>query len=608
MTATFAMAFLEPARLWLLLLVPALWLLFWWAARRRRASLEAMAGPRAARSTSGARSSRRWREGWLLLGIMLLALAAARPWWKKEPVDASAGSRDVLFMLDVSRSMLAADLSPNRLENARLAIYDCLERLDGNRVALVTFAGSSSIECPFTTDYTFFRERLAAASPDNVAQGGTRIGDALQKSIDKILEEKRRGQQDIILLSDGGDQESRPSEIAASLGDLEVHFVVVGLGDSTEGARIPARAQSELEIGLARPSRFTMHQGREVWSKLESANLDILAKSCPLGVYLAAGTRPLDLGSVYLDLARHFESTQMGANENLLREKDEFPGFLLAALVALGLARTTSPVSRATSFRRPLAALASRSSAAALFLVLGLALFSLAASPEDPSHELAEEMEEQANPIPKNPREAFRVGAERFEEGSYASAADCFRAALHGLGTDPLREAAAGNLGIALFQQAEQVRIKEPALAAEIFLRSAAAFRSRLDWDPSNSSAAIHLELARTRCRECEEEVRRAEESQEKQEQEEQGEESEEGDPSEEGEERDDEGEYEEGESEGEADSTNQSSSQTAMDMDSRDIPPPAIDPEDIFQEQAENAEAREKKGPGKYKAVERDW
>jgi len=100
----------------------------------------------------------------LFLGIGLCIIALARPVREQEPTTVKREGRDVVFMLDVSRSMLAQDLAPNRLERAKLAIIDCIERLQGDRVGLVAFAGSAVVRCPLTLDYGFFKQMLEDTS------------------------------------------------------------------------------------------------------------------------------------------------------------------------------------------------------------------------------------------------------------------------------------------------------------------------------------------------------------------------------------------------------------------------------------------------------------
>ncbi|MEM7147336.1 MAG: BatA domain-containing protein, partial [Verrucomicrobiota bacterium] len=123
-----AIVFLEPARLALLLLLPILWGVFRYAAGRRRAATTAFSGDHPIKES--VRIAQRRRRTWMAAGVCLAVGAAivaiARPAWERVPVEASGRGRDILFLLDVSNSMLAEDVAPNRLERSKLAILDCL--------------------------------------------------------------------------------------------------------------------------------------------------------------------------------------------------------------------------------------------------------------------------------------------------------------------------------------------------------------------------------------------------------------------------------------------------------------------------------------------------
>ena len=84
----------------------------------------------------------------LLMALILIILSTTRPGWNLKPETLERRGRDVVFLLDVSKSMLSEDLVPNRLERAKLAILDCIERLEGDRIALVAFAGTAAVKCP----------------------------------------------------------------------------------------------------------------------------------------------------------------------------------------------------------------------------------------------------------------------------------------------------------------------------------------------------------------------------------------------------------------------------------------------------------------------------
>ena len=169
--------FADPWALLLLLLPPLLLAAFRYGDRRRRESLARWA--KAAGDPSAAGWSRRLSRLMLAAAAAALALALARPSLGPAgpaPAPAPRGG-DMVFLLDVSRSMLAADALPNRLARAKAVIGQLAAQARGDRLGLVAFAGSQAVACPLTVDHSFFREMLDEASPASVARGGTLLGE-----------------------------------------------------------------------------------------------------------------------------------------------------------------------------------------------------------------------------------------------------------------------------------------------------------------------------------------------------------------------------------------------------------------------------------------------
>ncbi|ODS33920.1 MAG: hypothetical protein SCARUB_00893 [Candidatus Scalindua rubra] len=163
---------------------------------------------------SSSRNKRRWKAAFILTATIFIILGLTRPAWNPKPETIERRGRDVVFLLDVSKSMLAEDLVPNRLERAKLAIHDCVEQLQGDRVALVAFAGNAAVKCPLTLDYGFFKMMLNDISTESIARGGTMIGDAIRKVLNEVLDNQRKEFKDIILITDGEDHDSFPVEAA----------------------------------------------------------------------------------------------------------------------------------------------------------------------------------------------------------------------------------------------------------------------------------------------------------------------------------------------------------------------------------------------------------
>ena len=321
--------------LWLL---PVLAALMVYASRRRREALRRFVEDALlARIPASSRPDRARRvlKGTLLLAALgLLVVALARPAWDAVTRDVVQRGRDVVFLLDVSRSMLAEDLPPNRLERAKLAVLDAVDRLEGDRVALAVFAGATVVKCPLTLDYGFFRMALDDASPLSVARGGSLIGDGLRTVLRDVFDSKRSNYRDVVLITDGEDHESFPLEAAAEAGEFGVRLIAIGLGDERVGQRIPVGSDRAAAAGDRK--NFLQHEGQEVWSRLDAATLRRMASATPGGRYLNVATGSIDFGSVYRRLVATAEGREI-AVRTMDSRQEKFQIFLAICLLLLVL-------------------------------------------------------------------------------------------------------------------------------------------------------------------------------------------------------------------------------------------------------------------------------
>jgi Ca-activated chloride channel family protein len=323
------------AMLHLFWLLPILLGLFVYAAERRRSALRVFieAGLLSRIPVSVSTAKRRGKALMVLVASGFLILALTRPAWNPKPKTIERRGRDVVFLLDVSRSMLAEDLMPNRLERAKLAIRDCLERLEGDRVALLAFAGTSAVKCPLTLDYGFFRMMLDRISVGSIGRGGTMIGDALRRAVDEVFDDQEKQYKDVILITDGEDHDSFPVEAAQKAGERGVRLLAIGLGDENEGRRIPVTDTSGART-------FLKHEGREVWSRLDADVLRRMANATPGGRYLNVATGAIDLGDVYTKLVATAEKRALEA-KTIKQYEEKFQVFLALAFVLLCAERLT---------------------------------------------------------------------------------------------------------------------------------------------------------------------------------------------------------------------------------------------------------------------------
>ena len=207
----------------------------------------------------------------------------------KETLTTTKDTANVFVALDVSKSMLATDVAPNRLERAKSEVRDMLPSFVNHRIGLLAFAGRTTVLSPLTADHGFFRLVLNSASPNSVTLGGTNLGEVIRKGT-KLLSEQE-GPKAILLISDGEDHDSYPLDAAEEARRAGVVIITVGFGSET-GSPIDI-----MDNFTGRKKRITDSDGQEVISKLDGDLLRKIALKTN-GVYVPAATGVLDLESI----------------------------------------------------------------------------------------------------------------------------------------------------------------------------------------------------------------------------------------------------------------------------------------------------------------------
>ncbi|GLI35701.1 vWA domain-containing protein [Desulforhabdus amnigena] len=321
----------SPEMLYLLWLLPFLAGIYLYRFHKKDEALKKFAEiPLLKHINAAVSRGRQWGKGVLVLFAVLFIVASlTRPQWNPRPEKIERKGRDVAILLDVSKSMLAEDLKPNRLERSKLAIQDLLDRLQGDRVALIAFAGNAAVKCPLTQDYGFFRLMLNDIGVESIERGGTHIGDALRKTLDEVFSDRLKRFKDVILITDGEDHDSFPVEAAKEAGERGIRIIAIGLGDEKEGQRIPI-------LNEKGERTFLRYHGQEVWTKLDAETLRKMVDATPGGRYLNVATGTFDLGSIYEKLVAGAEKTQL-ESVTIKRYEEKFQIFLAVALVLLFL-------------------------------------------------------------------------------------------------------------------------------------------------------------------------------------------------------------------------------------------------------------------------------
>lgn len=316
----------SPQWLSLLISVPFFVFFSYYAMSKKRNTLRMFTGGLPSEENEFQLNGYKTASALVFLSLLLIVLALARPSWNKETRMVEKKGHDVIFLIDVSRSMLADDLIPNRLERAKLAVIDAVNSFDGDRVALIAFAGTAVVKAPLTTDYSFFIGAVNRLKVDSVAKGGSLLGDAIRYTLKNVVKNSETAQKDMIIITDGEDQESFPVNAAEEADSMGVRIIAIGLGDEREGRRIPVETE--------RGTEFLSFEGREVWTKLDADTLRNVAGSTEGGQYLNVSTGTFDLAEIYRTLSRGREVSDFG-EETVDLYEERFQVFLFIAIIFL---------------------------------------------------------------------------------------------------------------------------------------------------------------------------------------------------------------------------------------------------------------------------------
>ncbi|MFN2433501.1 MAG: VWA domain-containing protein [Gemmatimonadota bacterium] len=468
---------LIPLALWLLLAPAALAL----AERRRRRDLAAF-GDVALLGRASALPRARGRilaQALAVTAVGLALLALARPRLGEKPLVLTRTGRDVAFVLDLSRSMLAEDVRPSRLEAAKHAAREVLEASPGDRVALVIFGGSAFLQVPLTLDRAAFELFLEAAGVDDVSDPGTNLAVALATAAEAFGEDSERRYRAAVVLSDGEGLEGEVGGAIRVLREAGIRTFALGLG-TEQGAPIPSRVGERL-LGYHRDAA-----GEVVVTRLEAATLERVARETG-GTYRSwdggRGARRLAL-----DLAQ-LESREISSRTfTQLAERYQWP--LALALAALLLEWVV--------------AWRARPAAAVLALLVPVLLEGQQPSEGERLYHAGdfaaayEAFRAQAEGEDPDPALTYDTGNALYRLGRYDAAAASYRDALGG--GHELRHRASYNLGNAFFKSAEDSENPREGLR-----RAISAYEEALVLNPDDEAAKWNLELALRRLDEEEE-------------------------------------------------------------------------------------------------------
>ncbi|QGJ71188.1 von Willebrand factor type A [Planctomycetales bacterium 10988] len=295
--------------LWLLGILLALGCMAWAAVARRRAWRRYATPEMRTRLQRQSGTQRRlWPSLLQLVVLGLLVLAAVDPRLGRISREVPQQGREVMFVLDVSRSMLAEDLRPNRLDNAKRQIRGMLTEMKGDRAGLLIFAGEAEQKVPLTRNYRDFRQELDQLGPENLSQGGSNLNKALLMAGNAFLDQTA-GHKAVVLLTDGedhtldlGDPISTAEQLYEERG---IRIYAIGLGDASEGARIPLR--SDEKNVWNQEEEYLRFDNQVVYSRRRDTTLQKIALISG-GAYLPSSTGSINAGRFYRQYIASLES------------------------------------------------------------------------------------------------------------------------------------------------------------------------------------------------------------------------------------------------------------------------------------------------------------
>lgn len=271
---------------------------------------------------------RQWLKAILIIvGVLFLIFTLIEPKWGYNWEEVEKKGIDIVIAVDTSRSMLADDVKPNRLEVAKREIEDLLNVLEGDRVGLVVFAGSAFIYCPLTTDYGAFRLFLNDLNTNIIPLGGTAIAEAIRKGI-STFEANSKNHKAIILITDGENHEDDPLKAASTAKEQGIVVYTVGVGKK-DGSYIKVKDESGNEVLLKD------RQGQVIKSRLDEITLNKIALGTG-GLYTPAYGTKWGLEKIYKNsIAKIEESTYKTQRVKRYVNRFQIPLFIAVVLVAL---------------------------------------------------------------------------------------------------------------------------------------------------------------------------------------------------------------------------------------------------------------------------------
>ncbi len=319
--------FANPEYLYTLYIIPVIVVLYWFYRKNRSKLLEKFSEKKLHSilfpSSSGWKNTVKFSL--VITSLLFLIIAAANPQVGTKMQEVKQTGIDVFICLDVSLSMQAEDIKPNRLEKAKFQIANLINRLHGDRIGLVIFSGEAYVQIPLTTDYSAANLFLSAVDFNSVPQAGTAIASAITLAL-KSFDKKTPTEKVIIIITDGEDHEGDINSAVTEANNEGVKIFTIGLG-STDGSPIPVYNARGEQIGFKKDN-----QGNVVLTKLDEETLKQIASSAN-GEYYRGSNYEDHLDKIYGKLSE-LEKTEFGVKK-VTDYEARFYYFLAPAIILL---------------------------------------------------------------------------------------------------------------------------------------------------------------------------------------------------------------------------------------------------------------------------------
>lgn len=318
----------EPIYFYLLAIIPVMIVVFllvmWWKRSKQKKFSDSVLLKKLAPNVSSFKTSLKFV--FLLLGISFLVISLTNPKMGTKLKTVKREGVDIVFALDVSRSMLAEDIAPNRLEKSKQIISKIIDKLGSDRVGIIIYAGNSYPLLPITTDHAAANMFLQNANPDMVSSQGTAINEALELAKTYYNNDDQTNRF-LIMISDGEDHQEETKQVAQNLANEGVKIYTIGVG-TERGGPIPMRVNNSM-IGYKKDSK-----GTTVITKRKSTILQEIA-AVSEGSYIDGNVTDTPVNEI-AEIVANAEKNEFETKQ-FSDYKDQFQWFLAIALFFLVL-------------------------------------------------------------------------------------------------------------------------------------------------------------------------------------------------------------------------------------------------------------------------------